>query len=257
MNGVLVLTYHAVEEGPPPLCLDPRTFRAHVEAVAESGVPVLTVSELAAALRAGALPERAVALTFDDGFASVARVAAPLLLERGLKATVFCVAGRLGGMNDWPTQPARAPRRALAGAAELADLARGGFEIGSHGMEHTPLAPAAGETLRREIAGSRRALEEAVGAPVASFAYPYGLLPGDEGRRLVAGEYTAACAGGLRPATASADPFALPRVDAHYLRRPERLRAALEGSATAYLAARRIGARARRAVRADHFPAST
>src|SRR5204862_10841 len=74
-----------------------------------------------------------VAITFDDGFASVARTAWPLLAERGLTATVFCVAGYLGGANDWPTQATGAPRLPLADAASLTALAAEGVELGAHG----------------------------------------------------------------------------------------------------------------------------
>ena len=87
----------------------------------------------------GRVPARAVAITFDDGCASVARTAAPLLAERGLTATVFCVAGHLGGRNDWPTQHDRMPSLALAGADELVELHRAGVEIGAHGVAHAPL----------------------------------------------------------------------------------------------------------------------
>src|SRR5262249_23321631 len=100
----LVLTYHAVEEGTAPLCISPRLFAEHAAVIAAAGVPVLTVSELASALSAGELPPRAVAITFDDGCASVAEHAAPALAEHGLRATVFCVAGHLGGTNEWRTQ---------------------------------------------------------------------------------------------------------------------------------------------------------
>lgn len=249
---VLLITYHAVEAGRSPLCIDPSLFRAHLDALRGCGAETLTISELAAGLRAGAVPERSVALTFDDGFASVARVAAPLIAERGLKATVFCVGGHLGGQNDWPTQRPDAPRLALASADELAELADAGFEIGSHGMEHAPLDSASDGLLDREVLESRAALESAVGAPARSFAYPYGAQPSPEARALVEQTYSAACTSALEVARAGADPFALPRVDAHYLRRPALLRRALLGSLGPYLGARRIGARARRVLVKDH-----
>ena len=213
---------------------------------------MFTVSQLAAALRAGDLPERAVALTFDDGFASVADEAAPLLAERGLTATVFCVAGYLGRASDWPSQPAAALRRPLASPDQLAGLARAGFEIGSHGLEHAPLDGAGEEVLRREIVESRSALEGAVGVHVSSFAYPYGALPGASGQSLVVERYAAACTTTIGRAVPECDLHALPRVDVHYLRRPELLRRALTGSLGSYLSVRRIAARGRRALRKDH-----
>src|SRR5262249_55751929 len=94
--SILVLMYHGVERRSGPLFVEPGLFAEHVAVIAESGLPVLTVGEVGALLRDGRLPARAVALTFDDGFASVVEHAAPLLHERGLRATVFCVTGHLG-----------------------------------------------------------------------------------------------------------------------------------------------------------------
>ena len=100
MSIALVLTYHAVERGPAPLCVDPDLFVEHLDCILESGARALTVRELAEALREGALDRPSVAITFDDGFASVVESAGPLIAERGLPATVFCVAGHLGGTSD-------------------------------------------------------------------------------------------------------------------------------------------------------------
>lgn len=248
----LILTYHAVEDGPAPLCVDPKLFAEHVAVIAASGAKTLTVSELAAALRARNMPDHAVAITFDDGCASVVDQAAPILREHGIRATVFCVAGRLGGANDWPTQAAWAPRLRLATADALATLVGDGWEIGSHGVEHSPLANAGGDVARREVAESRQQLEQRVGAPVPSFAWPYGVRPSDAATALIAETYEAACAGGLAVVSADADPFALPRVDAHYLRNPALLRWALAGRLDLYLRARAAGARVRRLAARDY-----
>jgi peptidoglycan/xylan/chitin deacetylase (PgdA/CDA1 family) len=252
-TAALILAYHAVEPGPAPLCIEPDRFRAHLNCLADAGARTLTIGELATALARGALPDRAVAITFDDGAASVAEIAAPMLAERAMRATVFCVAGHLGHTNDWPTDPPGTPRFELADAAVLRDLADAGLEIGSHGMEHTPLSGAGDDVLRREVVESRQVLEAAVGRPVLSFAYPYGLVS-PRARALAESTYSAACAGGNARAALGADVFALPRVETHYLRDTRRLRRALDGS-DLYLRVRRIGGRARRIVDTDHAPA--
>jgi peptidoglycan/xylan/chitin deacetylase (PgdA/CDA1 family) len=252
VTDALILTYHAVEPGPPPLCIDPGLFRAHVDSLVDSGAHTLTLSELAAAAERDEIPERAVAITFDDGCASVARFAGPLLAERGLRATVFCVSGHLGGVTDWPTQPASVPVFELATAAELQELASIGIEIGSHGVEHFPLAFASEQRARQELLESKRALEQAVRVPVCSFAYPYGAPPSPAARALVPEAYSAACGGRVGAARPDSDRFALPRIDVHYLRRPELLGRAVTGGLRAYLRARGLGARARRLVKSDY-----
>jgi peptidoglycan/xylan/chitin deacetylase (PgdA/CDA1 family) len=250
VSRALILTYHAIERGPPPLCLAPELLRDQLDRIVEFGIPVVSLDRLARGLRAGGAPERCVAITFDDGFRSVVDVAAPLLAQRGLPATVFCVAGHLGGANDWPSQPARAPRRELADAAGLTRLAAQGFEIGAHGLHHAPLTGAPAAVVHAEAAESKAALEQAVGAPVRWFAYPYGAVPAGGARVIAQSGYEGACAAVPRAVTAGADPFALPRVDAHYLRSSARLRRALDGG-DAYLALRRAVTGARRALRPD------
>jgi len=247
----LILTYHAVQPGPAPLCIESALFAEHVTTIADAGVPVLTISELVAALRADALPERAVAITFDDGYASVAEHAAPVLAAHGLRATVFCVAGHVGGVSDWPTQAAWAPRLRLAAAAELVTLVGLGWEIGSHGVEHAPLGRADEQRARCEVVESQATLEHATGARVKSFAWPYGARPSEAAAAVIAATYDAACASGPAVVCRRSDPHALPRVDSHYLRSTDRLRRALEREPTGYLALRRAAGRTRRWFRRD------
>lgn len=234
----LILTYHAVEKGPAPLCIAPERFRAQLDCLVELGAATMTVSQLAAALQEGTLPDRAVAITFDDGCASAMRTAAPALVERGMTATFFCVAGHLGGWNDWPTQPAGVPRLELASAAELGGIARLGFEIGAHGMDHAPLAEAGAELSRWELHDAKSALEEVVGTTVCSLAYPYGVLPSRVAAALVAEFYDVACTTRLARVVAGCDTLALPRVDVQYVRRPTVFRRVVAGDLDPYLRAR-------------------
>jgi peptidoglycan/xylan/chitin deacetylase (PgdA/CDA1 family) len=251
VSGPLILTYHAVEPGPAPLCVHPDLFRSHLDCVVETGMQTLTVSALAEGLRRGTLPPRALAITFDDGAASVARTAAPEMEERGLVGTVFAVAAHLGARNDWAHEPARSPALVLAGPSDLGALAARGWEIGAHGMSHLPLPEVDSEAAASEVAGARAVLEREVGCRVSAFAYPFGLAEGRGVRDLVARHYDAAVttrAAAVRPRD---DPLRMPRVDAHYLRRPALLRHALAGAGGPYLLARRLGTGLRRRVRPD------
>ncbi|MCP9485229.1 MAG: polysaccharide deacetylase family protein [Gaiellaceae bacterium MAG52_C11] len=252
MSSALVLTYHAIEPGDGPLVVDPATFAAHLDCIVESGAQAVTVSGLAELLRAGALSRPTVAVTFDDGIASVARVAAPLLAERGIPATVFCVAGHLGGANDWPSALPGGPRFELAAADELAALAAQGFEIGCHGMTHAPLVSGSDAELIDELVASKELLEQVVESPVEAYAYPYGAIPTSAARRLVEATFGSAWTTATGYAELGSDLHAAPRVDAHYLRRTAAFDRALKGGSGSRLLARRLGARARRVARKDY-----
>jgi peptidoglycan/xylan/chitin deacetylase (PgdA/CDA1 family) len=152
---------------------------------------------------------RRAVLTFDDGYRGVKERVLPHLLARGFSATVFVVAGRVGGVNDWDGET---PAEPLLSEEEIRALHAAGVEIGSHGATHRALTLLDDAELAEEVAGSKDALERLLGAPVTSFCYPYG----DFDDRVVA----AVRAAGYRAATVIrgdiandlADPFRIPRV---------------------------------------------
>jgi peptidoglycan/xylan/chitin deacetylase (PgdA/CDA1 family) len=56
----------------------------------------------------------------------------------------------------------------------LAEMARAGITVGSHTRSHPVLTNETAQTVLAEVAGSRQALERALGIPVRHFAYPGG-----------------------------------------------------------------------------------
>jgi len=62
---------------------------------------VLPLDEAAQRLRAGTLPARAAAITFDDGYVDNHDIALPLLHRRRLPATVFVATAFLDGSTMW------------------------------------------------------------------------------------------------------------------------------------------------------------
>jgi peptidoglycan/xylan/chitin deacetylase (PgdA/CDA1 family) len=102
-----------------------------------------------------------VHLTFDDGNASDLEHALPELAGRGLRATFFVVAGRLGtpGFLD------------AAGVRALSDA---GMAIGCHGMRHRPWRSLDDGALDEELRDARRRLEAIVQRPVTAAGCPFG-----------------------------------------------------------------------------------
>jgi peptidoglycan/xylan/chitin deacetylase (PgdA/CDA1 family) len=114
-----------------------------------------------------------VAITFDDALDSVAENALPELLRRSLPSTVFIPVDFVGKSSAWKQERNGRGRETVMTADELRSLPEL-VELGSHSRTHAHLTEVDEANLREEIAGSRRALEEIVGAPVTLFAFPYG-----------------------------------------------------------------------------------
>lgn len=94
----IVLLYHSISEAafdPWDLCVRPEDFAAHLDILSRRA-HVLSLSDLLTHLERGALPKRAVAITFDDGYVDNLHIARPLLQRHGMPATVFVTAGLIG-----------------------------------------------------------------------------------------------------------------------------------------------------------------
>ena len=89
--GPAILMYHRVAEerfDPWGLAVSPANFSSQLEWIAQNRTP-LALREFAELHRQGRLPRNAIALTFDDGYACNAKVAAPLLDLFRIPATIF------------------------------------------------------------------------------------------------------------------------------------------------------------------------
>lgn len=234
----MILTYHSISAEHSPLCVPPALFARQMEWLRENArvAPLAGVVEHLAAKRA--LPPRTVALTFDDGFADFSTAAAPVLLRLGLPATVFLPTSYCGKRNDWPGQPTWVAPQPLLDWPAIGALAKQGIAFGAHSRTHPDLTRTAVQQAEEEIAGSRRDIEEKTGKPCEHFCYPYGAWNA-EVRRLVAQHFQGACSTAAGTVQSGADPFALPRVDAHYLRSPGLFERLFTSPLEAYIGVRR------------------
>jgi peptidoglycan/xylan/chitin deacetylase (PgdA/CDA1 family) len=119
------------------------------------------------------LPPRAVVLTFDDGCENFREHAWPILKKYSFPATLFVIAGMMGGTTTWmDTEAAR--ETPLLDADAVRELHREGVHIGAHTLTHARLARCSPEVAHKEIEGSKVQLEELLGESVLDFCYPYG-----------------------------------------------------------------------------------
>ena len=94
----IVLLYHRVagpRRDPQGLDVSADRFDAQLAVLRRAAAP-LPLAEFEAHRRDGTLPERAVAVTFDDGYADNLLVAAPILARHAVSATIFVTAGMVG-----------------------------------------------------------------------------------------------------------------------------------------------------------------
>ncbi len=106
-----ILIYHRVLPGSAPFAIDaipPERFRAQMEHLARS-YRVLPLEEIRTRALDGSLPRRAIAVTFDDGYADNHDHALPILRALGLPATVFLATACIGtGAVPWHDRVLRA-----------------------------------------------------------------------------------------------------------------------------------------------------
>jgi peptidoglycan/xylan/chitin deacetylase (PgdA/CDA1 family) len=169
--GVRIVHYHYVFDD------EREAFARQLECLASAYEPV-SLSEAVARLSEGRVGGREVVVTFDDGFRNQLVNATPLLAEHGFRACFFLVTGLVSAPPGEVERICR-ERLHLPGPVEpltwedVAALAEAGHEIGSHTQTHPDLSALGRAELDEELAGSRAALERAVG-PVAHLSAPYG-----------------------------------------------------------------------------------
>lgn len=123
----LILCYHSValsgeEHWDPELYMTPQHLRRRFERLRELGATVLSLEDALRLQRAGALPPRAVVLTFDDGTADFATHVVPLLREFGYPAMVYVTTKRV--LEPYPAWPGYARYAAWAATHGQSELVR-------------------------------------------------------------------------------------------------------------------------------------
>ncbi len=105
----------------------------------------------------------AVAITFDDGLESDFRLAYPALAQHGMGADFFVITGRIGrpGFLNW---------------AQIREMHAAGMSFQSHTADHVDLRRLSRRDLQAQVEGSKKALEDGLGAAVSFLSIPYGLF---------------------------------------------------------------------------------
>jgi peptidoglycan/xylan/chitin deacetylase (PgdA/CDA1 family) len=153
------------------------TFTTQIKNLKEWGYTSITVSTLANAIRnGGELPEKPVVISFDDGDIDVYQNAYPIMKQYGFVGTFYIVANRLQAKE-------------FVHVDQLKNMIADGWEIGCHGFAHTDMK-ADHNSIETEGLHGKRVLQEALGIPINSFAYPYGSFDSEVGNHVAIYGYT-------------------------------------------------------------------
>lgn len=215
MTPIPILLYHSVGRTDAPAyarwCIAPERFAEHLDALVDAGYTFLTVSQLVDATATGNLPERPMAITFDDGRADFARNAVAPMAERGIRSTMYVVTGRVGGTSDW-LAIAGEREQPMMGWSQIADAAAAGVEIGAHSVSHVELDTVPRSVAAEEVRRSRVELGEALGDTIRSFAYPHGYYSAGVRQLVQDAGFDSACAVYDRWSSDRDDRFGLSRL---------------------------------------------
>lgn len=167
---VPVFLYHYVEyvkddPGRQNLSTPPSVLTAQIETLKAAGYTFITPNDLANDLSGQIiLPEKPIILSFDDGHMDFYTDVFPILKKEQVKAIAYIVLDLLNRPDFMFT-------------FQVKNIAQSPLvEIGSHAMNHILLKGIKKKTAEYEIVQSKKVLQDMIGLPVNSFAYPYGAL---------------------------------------------------------------------------------
>jgi len=242
-----ILTFHALDDQSSVISFSPELFRSGIAKLYEKGYRTVSLLEAANCLGRGKrFSDRSFVITFDDGYESIYKEAFPVLQYYGLSATVFLTVGEKEATNPAYRLPSLNGRSMLSWT-EIQEMKRWGILFGAHTLNHPDLTRIPRERMEVEIRDSKKIIENSLGTPVSSFAYPYGRY-NKPIRDLVQQHFASACSDKLGLMSVNSDPYALERVDAYYLRTDKLFDLIWTRAFPSYIQVRGIFRRIRRAI---------
>ena len=188
----VLMYHHFSQEAGSGFTVSAARFREQMTALREAGYEAVTVPQVIAFVREGTpLPDKPVLITMDDGYGSNLTVAAPILEETGMRATIFSI-----GINEGEEyyahsgEPMWQHRFAFEEAASWVE--KGIIDVQSHTFDMHQLESygysgrdgvrrmrgESAEDYRRALLGDAEAFRERRGDRVATellaLAYPFG-----------------------------------------------------------------------------------
>jgi peptidoglycan/xylan/chitin deacetylase (PgdA/CDA1 family) len=260
-DALPILMCHDISDQHAVTALSPAVFQSGLARLRQAGFHTVSLEEVAAWLHArqhGPSPqtdtnslhplrENAFAITFDDGSQSVYTQGFPILRQHGFSATVFLTVGNSPVTTAQARLPSQ-PTRPMLSWGEIREMQRYGITFGAHTLTHPNLTRLPPDRAEAEICTSQAVIADALGVAVQTFAYPFGYYD-ERTRDIVSRHFACACSVRLGLVSPSSDPYALERVDTHYLRTVRLFGLMLSPWFRWYVRARAVPRRVRRGLR--------
>jgi peptidoglycan/xylan/chitin deacetylase (PgdA/CDA1 family) len=152
-----------------------RRFVEHMQFLHENGYSTIRLNEIGDHLRERlAVENRVIAITFDDGFEDFYTTAFPVLQQYGFSATMFLPTSYIGNSAR------QFKDKSCLTWDQVRELRKVGVVFGSHTVTHPQLHVADAALQKRELQESKDTIEQALGAAVHSFSYPYAFPEQDQ-----------------------------------------------------------------------------
>ena len=174
--AVVILYHHVSDSTPKSTSISPAHFEAQMDYLAKNNFKVVPLLELTEKLRKGEqLPDKTVAISFDDSYVSVYDSAFPRLKKRGWPFTFFVNTDAVGTSKIFVTWD------------QLREMSRHGATIANHTTQHNHLPRRAANESRvqwrvriaAEIADAQKKIEQEMGTAPNILAYPFGEYDAD------------------------------------------------------------------------------
>ncbi len=171
-QAATVLIYHHVSNTmPASTSISPERFLAHMDYLQKNNFNVVPLTQLTENLRKGeALPDKTIAITFDDSYADVYTAAYPILKKRGWPFTFFVNTDAVGSGKLFVTWN------------QLREMSKNGVTIANHTTAHKHMVRLNKaetqsqwrERVTSEIVRAQEKIKQEIGSAPEIFAYPYG-----------------------------------------------------------------------------------
>ncbi len=172
-NHAVVLLYHHVSEVSPAVTsVKPARFEEQLDYIANNGFQVWPLTKITEyLLNNESLPDKVIAISFDDGYRSIFDTAYPLLKAKNFPFTIFvsteAIDKRYPSHMRWK---------------ELREMQKNGATIANHSVSHLHMLHRKQketqsqwlQRINREINQAQQRLVAELGIENQLFAYPYG-----------------------------------------------------------------------------------